>query len=68
MIEQNSSAPNRLVDVNDLAQYLGVPTSWVYDRTSADPQRIPHFKIGKYLRFDVKSEEFKTWLNRNFRN
>jgi hypothetical protein len=28
---------------------------------------LPHFKFGKYLRFDPDSEEFKAWLQRSFK-
>ena len=47
--------------LEELARYLNVPKTWIYDR-------IPHFKLGKYLRFDPDSNEFKTWLQRTFRN
>jgi hypothetical protein len=56
-----------LWNVSQLASYLSVPRSWVYDRTQCrSSNRIPHFKIGKYLRFDPDSEEFQTWLKRTF--
>jgi hypothetical protein len=64
--QANSSA--RFLDVDGLVRYLGVPKSWIYDRTGPSaPDRIPHFKIGKYVRFDINAEEFKGWLQRNFR-
>jgi len=59
----------RLWTVREVANYLGVPTSWIYDRTGPQSREtIPHFKMGKYLRFDPDSEEFKAWLQRSFRN
>jgi hypothetical protein len=60
--------PERLWTISELAAYLGVPKSWIYDRTgplAQDP--VPHFKLGRYLRFDPECEEFKAWLNRTFR-
>jgi hypothetical protein len=45
---------NSLLNPKQLADMLGVPVSFVYDRTrqtSSDP--IPHFKLGKYVRFDM---------------
>ncbi len=42
----------RLLTVDDVAQLLCVPKSFVYDRTqkkARDP--IPHIKLGKYVRF-----------------
>jgi hypothetical protein len=66
---EDANFAGRFVDVMGLAGYLGLHTSWIYDRTGPSAaDRIPHFKIGKYLRFDIHSEEFKAWLNRNFRN
>ena len=60
---------NRFWTVEEIAEYLRVPKSWVYDRTSVDgPETIPHFKVGKYLRFDPESEEFQTWLRRHMKN
>jgi len=42
----------RLLTVSELAEVLGVPVSWIYDRTRAsNPNRIPHYKVGKYVRF-----------------
>ena len=35
--------------VEELANQLGVPKSWVYHRTSEGT--IPFYKFGKYLRF-----------------
>jgi excisionase family DNA binding protein len=58
----NSQAP--LMDVDQLAGYLGVPKGWIYDRTRLLDNPIPHLKVGKYLRFDL--EEVMNWLrNRN---
>ena len=52
---------NRLLKPQELATLLGVPISFVYDRTrqnAADP--IPHFKLGKYVRFDI--DQVQEWL------
>lgn len=47
-----------------LADYLGVPVSWVYKRTRKKnaPEMIPHIKLGKYIRFDPQSQAFRDWL------
>lgn len=42
----------RLVNVKQLADLLGVPRSWVYQRT-ADGS-IPMVRVGRYVRFDVR--------------
>lgn len=41
----------KLVDVNELARVLSVPTSTLYELRKAG--RIPGEKIGKHVRFDV---------------
>ncbi len=43
---------SRLVDVREMAAILGVPVSWLYQRTRLGIQAIPHVRIGKYVRFD----------------
>jgi excisionase family DNA binding protein len=51
----------RLLKPQELADLLGVPISFVYDRTrknATDP--IPHLKVGKYIRFDP--DEVQRWL------
>ncbi len=54
---------DKLLTVSEVAAMLRVPTSWVYERTRArGAQRIPHVKLGKYLRFD--GEQIKTWVSR----
>jgi excisionase family DNA binding protein len=41
-----------LATVTEIAELLQVPNSWVYERTRRRGiERIPHFKLGKYLRF-----------------
>ena len=41
-----------LLTVEEVAKLLRVPTSWVYEKSSARTQeRLPHVKLGKYLRF-----------------
>jgi excisionase family DNA binding protein len=50
-----------LMTVREIAAFLKVPTSWVYDRTRRrGTGRIPHLKLGKYVRFSAS--EVKTWL------
>ena len=58
-IQQNSDMPrdnavhsDDLATVSQIAEFLQVPNSWVYERTRLRGiERIPHFKLGKYLRF-----------------
>lgn len=55
-----STEHERLVSVQELAEYLGVKVSWVYGRTSAGT--IPHVKVGRYVRFRIADVE--RWLER----
>ncbi len=53
----------RLLTVQDVAELLKLPVSWVYGRTrtrSAD--RIPGFRLGKYWRF--READILVWLER----
>ena len=57
------SAPERtgLWTVADLAGMLKVPVSWVYEHVRLrGKERIPHLKLGKYLRF--QEAEVRAWL------
>ncbi|MGA7462874.1 MAG: helix-turn-helix domain-containing protein [Candidatus Korobacteraceae bacterium] len=50
-----------LMTVNEIAALLKVPPSWVYERARRrGRERIPHVKLGKYLRFSVA--EVGTWV------
>ena len=52
---------SRLLKLEEVAEYLGVTIntlySWTYQR------KIPHFKIGRLLKFDER--EIELWLRRN---
>ena len=55
-----------LFTVNEIAAILKVPVSWVYERTRRrGSERIPHLKLGKYLRFSLP--EIKEWLQKQYR-
>lgn len=52
MPRESSADKDDLATVSQIAGFLQVPKSWVYERTRCRGiQRIPHFKLGKYLRF-----------------
>jgi excisionase family DNA binding protein len=65
MLAENAS-PNshdELLTVAEVAELLKVPVSWVYERTRRrGVEWIPHFKLGKYLRFHAC--EVREWLHR----
>ena len=49
-----------LIGIKTLAERLDVPISWLYARTRTD--EIPHYKLGKYVRFD--ESEVMQWLKK----
>jgi excisionase family DNA binding protein len=52
-----------LLSVEEVADLLQVPVSWVYERTrSREKNRIPGFRLGKYWRYE-EAEVF-AWLER----
>ncbi|MER5551572.1 helix-turn-helix domain-containing protein [Streptomyces sp. NPDC002793] len=53
--------PNRMMSVNDLADYLAMKPAWVYNNHRA--LGIPSRKIGGHLRF--RRSEVDRWIDRN---
>jgi len=52
----DQSELHELLTVDEVAALLKVGRSWVYERTRSRKTdrglRLPHLKVGKYLRFD----------------
>lgn len=60
-IEQNFYERNELLTVQDVAELLQVPVSWVYGRTrKRSIDRLPGIRLGKYWRF--REAEILAWL------
>ena len=49
----NKETAKKLLDIGGLAGILNVPKSWLYQRTRLGQKGIPHYKMGKYVRFDL---------------
>lgn len=49
-----------LLTVNEVADYLKVPVSWVYERTRT--RALPVRKLGRHVR--IPREEFLVWIER----
>jgi excisionase family DNA binding protein len=50
-----------LLSVDELAESLRVPKSWVYSRSrERGPGAMPRIKVGKYVRFEV--DKVFEWL------
>ncbi|NLD38798.1 MAG: helix-turn-helix domain-containing protein [Desulfatiglans sp.] len=44
---------NSYLTIDEIAETLKVPKSWIYSRTrETGPDTIPRIKVGKYLRFE----------------
>ena len=52
-----SSPRLALLDAKAAAELLAVPASWVLAEARAD--RIPHIRLGRYVRFDA--DELEQW-------
>lgn len=48
-----------ILSVEELAEFLKVPRSWIYERTRTN--RIPRYKMGKYVRFNLA--DILDWLD-----
>ena len=51
---------NELITVEELAEELKVPKTWIYSRTRA--KSIPALKVGKYYRFYLR--DVLAWLKK----
>jgi excisionase family DNA binding protein len=49
---------DELLTVQEAAEYLKVPTSWIYERTRT--RAIPVRKIGRHCR--IPRDEFLAWI------
>ena len=51
-----SAEPVALLTAYEVAEFLRVPVTWVYERTrKRGAARLPHLKLGKYLRFEEQA-------------
>lgn len=59
---RKSAGNDRLLTVQEVAELLCVPASWVYGRTrKRSLQRLPAYRLGKYWRF--REDEIHAWVN-----
>jgi excisionase family DNA binding protein len=57
----NPQSQCELMTVQQVAELLQVPVSWVYGRLrKRSLERLPGYRLGKYWRFD--KEEVLAWL------
>jgi excisionase family DNA binding protein len=55
--------PMKLMSPREIAVALGLPLSWIY--AQAERGALPHYKCGKYLRFEFG--EVQVWLRQHRR-
>ncbi len=49
---------SRLLEVDDVARYLGMRTDWVYREVRAG--RLPHIRLGRAVRF--RRDSIEAWV------
>ncbi len=55
--------PEKLLTVDQVSEILQVPPTWVYKHTKRRAaERLPHIKLGKYIRF--RESEIISFLER----
>ncbi len=47
--------PQRLLNIDELAELLGVKRGWVRDKVTA--RQLPHHRIGRHVRFTAEDVE-----------
>lgn len=56
----------RLLTVEQVSEILQVPPTWIYKHTKRRaPNRLPHVKLGKYVRF--RESEIISFIERSRR-
>lgn len=65
----NDADLHELLTVDEVAAVLKVSRSWVYEHTRSRgiprSERLPHIKVGKYVRFDARA--VRAFLDRKCR-
>ena len=53
----------RLITVKEASEILNVPRSWVYAKVESPECDLPHFRVGRYLKF--RASELNAYLEQN---
>jgi|HubBroStandDraft_5_1064220.scaffolds.fasta_scaffold357007_2 hypothetical protein len=62
---ENKGTVFEVLTPDDLALRLRVPKSWIMEQTrSRAVDKIPHLKLGRYVRFQWNSPDLRDWINR----
>lgn len=62
LVPPRSNDELELLTPEEVAELLKVPLSWVYSRTRAEKDPLPHRKVGHYTR--LYESEVRQWLDR----
>ncbi len=65
-VQANGNHPPTLLTVEELAQALKVPKSWIYGCTRKKRDSIPHVRVGRYPRFELP--KVLAWLESKKKN
>ena len=57
--ERGNIVEKRFLRIEELSEYMGTPVATLY--TWTHQKKIPHLKMGRSVRFDLR--EIETWLN-----
>lgn len=53
----------KLLSMEEMAECLGVPLSWIYARTRIKDSGFPALRVGKYIRF-LSVESVLEWISK----
>jgi hypothetical protein len=65
MKPESRLTPYEMIDGPTLAERWRVPPTWVRKHVTGN-DRIPHIKMGRYVRFAWDSPELNDWLSRRY--
>ncbi len=54
----NPAEGDRLLSIREVAELTSLPISWLYSHVASG--KIPHFKLGKYVKF--RRADLEAWL------
>jgi len=57
-VNPDTPNPKKLLTADDIAEMLGMSKDWIYEQVRAN--RIPHVRLGRYVRF--RQEAIEEWL------
>ncbi len=64
-MKQADTKQQTLLNVEEVAETLRVPKSWLYGRVHSKNLPFPHLKVGSYLRF--REEDIQDFIEKQLR-